>query len=116
MAKSSNPMDAAAAENQQGRQSMGKEGIKFTAAQPKSGKAVKRGNTAAGDPAGIKANRKNVPAGARGETHGAAYSVGSKYMKQTDPAAGATQANGRIIPAVMQRQAPNFQSGMGDSY
>ena len=30
MAKSSNPMDSAAAENQQGRQSMGKEGIKFS--------------------------------------------------------------------------------------
>jgi hypothetical protein len=113
MAKSSNPMDdAVSAENQNGRQSMGNEATHFTAAAPKSGKLVAKKGAQAGDPtgAGTAQHRKMT------EKHGAAYSVGSRYMKQNEPSAGATQANGRIIPAVMQRQAPNFQSGMGDSY
>lgn len=113
MAKSSNPMDeAVSAENQQGRHSMGNEATHFNTAVPQHGKLVAKKGAQAGDPtgAGTAVPRKMT------EKQGAAYSVGSKYMKQTEPAAGATQANGRIVPPVMQRQAPNFQGGMEASY
>ena len=32
-----------------------------------------------------------------------------------DPAAGATQANGRVFTAALNRQAPNFSSGASDA-
>jgi len=93
------------------RKPMGKDGVKFTAAKPQRGKSVKRGNAAAGDPTlGGAAIRKPT------SQMGAAYSVGSKYMKQTEPAAGSTLANAPIVPPVMRRQKPNFEGEMGMSY
>ena len=117
MAKSD--MDVAvAAENTQGRASMGTEGVKFTSpsASPASGTLAPKNNTAAGDPtaAGTKANRANAPY--QGERMGAAYSIKASYMKSTAPEAGLTQANGRIVSPAVVRSHDSFGEGIGTSY
>jgi hypothetical protein len=89
------------------------------AVKPEKGTLIGRKNKQAGDPtAGGKANRKNVLAGnaAASERMGAAYSVSQKFPKGTEPAAGPTMANARTVPSVAGRQAPNFNSAMGESY
>lgn len=104
----------------QGRTPMGKEGIKFSSpsAKPVAGTLVPKKNVAAGDPtgAGTKANRVNQAGAPGGERTGAAYSVKAKYMKMTDPTAGLTQANGRIISPAIRRQSDSFGEGVGTSY
>jgi hypothetical protein len=117
MAKSSNPMDAAvAAEKQQGREPMGKEALHFNAAEPQKGNLVTKKNTAAGDPTAMaKPSRSTKQTSAR-ESHGAGYTIKSTYAPQTEPSAGATQANGHVVPPIMVRQSPNFQGGMQSSY
>ena len=102
------------------RKAMRREGTKFsTGTAPKKGTLVKKtGNAKAGDPyaMGTKKNRKNeikTPA----ERNGAAYAVRSaRYMKMTDPAAGATQANGIIVKHAVKRDLQNFDSGVDASY
>ena len=93
---------------------MGKEGVAFTSpsANPASGTLVPKKNTAAGDPAVQgQGTRANVPYS--GERKGAAHTIAVNIVKQTDPAAGLTQANGRIIPATTKR---NFGGGVDTSY
>lgn len=100
----------------QGRTPMGKEGIKFSSpsAKPVAGTLVPKKNTAAGDPAmtgtGISSN---VP---YSERNGASYRTTARYMKPTDPAAGLTQANGRVISPAIRRQSDSFGEGVGTSY
>ena len=114
------PDEALAGMAKQGRKPMGKDGIKFTSpsASPKAGTLVPKKNTAAGDPygAGSKGNRANVSQVPGGERLGAAYSIKASYTKMTDPAAGQTQANGKIISTATKRDRTNFDSGMGASY
>jgi hypothetical protein len=109
---------AAAAGNTQGRKTMGNEGRKFTSpsAKPEAGTLVPKKNTAAGDPygAGTKVNRVNQPYA--GERKGAAYSIKATYMKQTDPSAGLTQANGRIVSPAVTRQRDSWAQGIETSY
>ena len=111
---------AVAAENTQGRSSMGSEGVKFSSpsAAPVSGTLRPRGNAAAGDPtaSGTKMNRENVQQTPEMERNGAAHTIKGNYMKQTDPAAGATQANGRIVPPSVIRSTQSFDQGIGTSY
>jgi len=111
---------AAAAGNTQGRSTMGKEGVKFSSpsASPASGTLVGKKNTAAGDPtaSGTKSNRVNVPKTPAMERNGAAQTIKGNYMKQTDPAAGATQANGRIVSPSVIRSTQSFDQGIGTSY
>lgn len=107
-------MDAAvAAENTQGRASMGREGTSFTdpSAAPASGKAAPRGGAQAGDPtaAGTKANRQGVPA----ERNGASHTIVTNIVKQNSPEAGYTMANSRVIPPVTHR---GFEAGIDSSY
>jgi hypothetical protein len=121
MAKSSipSPDEALAGMAKQGRKPMMKDGLSFTSpsASPASGTLVPKKNTAAGDPSGSKgAPRSNVAQTPGGERLGAAYSVKAKYTKLTDPAAGQTQANGRIIATATKRDRTNFDSGAGASY
>lgn len=100
----------------QGREPMGNEGVKFSSpsANPVAGTLVPKKNVAAGDPAmtgvGI---RSNIP---YGERNGASYKTTARYMKPTDPAAGLTQANGRIISPSIRRQSDSFGEGVGTSY
>jgi hypothetical protein len=115
----SNPTDEAlAGMSNNGRKPMGKDGLSFTSpsANPASGTLVPKKNVAAGDPygAGTKVNRVNQPYA--GERKGAAYSIKATYMKQTDPAAGLTQANGRIVSPAVVRSADSFAEGNGTSY
>ena len=109
---------AAAAGNTQGRKTMGDEGRKFTSpsASPEAGTLIPKKNTAAGDPtgAGTKVNRVNQPYA--GERKGAAYSVKATYMKQTDPSAGMTQANGRVVSPSVVRQKDSWTQGLETSY
>jgi hypothetical protein len=122
MAKGSipSPDEALAGMAKQGRQPMMKDGIKFTSpsASPKAGTLVKKKNTAAGDPyAQPKPSRANVSATGQ-DRAGAAYSIkgAPRYTKMTDPAAGATQANGIVISTAAKRDRANFDSGNSTSY
>jgi hypothetical protein len=117
----SNPTDEAlAGMSGNGRTPMGKDGLSFTSpsANPASGTQVPKKNVAAGDPtgAGTKANRVNEAGAPGGERKGAAYSIKATYMKQTDPAAGLTQANGRIVSPAVIRSTASFAEGNGTSY
>jgi hypothetical protein len=111
---------AAAAGNTQGRKTMGDEGRKFTSpsASPQAGTLVPKKNTAAGDPtaAGTKANRVNEARVPGAERKGAAYSIKATYMKQTDPSAGMTQSNGRIVSPSVTRQKDSWAQGIESSY
>jgi len=104
----------------QGRTPMGKDGVKFTSpsASPVAGTLIPKKNTAAGDPTamGTKANRVFAAGAPGGERKGAAYSVKASYMKPTDPAAGLTQANGRIVSPSVVRSTQSFGQGVGTSY
>jgi hypothetical protein len=84
--------------------------VEHSAAMPERGKLMKKKNTAAGDPTKMaKPSRTFVKA-----TGGARYGVRVKFQKSESPEAGATQANGRILPAAMKAQAPSFSAGMSD--
>ena len=115
--------EALAGMAKQGRTPMGKEGVKFSSpsAAPAKGTLVPKKNTAAGDTTapGTKANRKNDPynPGTAGtERTGASYSVKASYMKSNDPAAGLTQANGRIISSSVVRSKDSWSEGISSSY
>jgi hypothetical protein len=114
MAKSD--MDVAvAAENTQGRQSMGRGGTSFSApsAKPASGKAMPRGNKAAGDPAmSGKGDRANVPMSAA-ERNGASHTIVTNIVKQNSPEAGATLMNAKVLPAATKR---GFESAVDSAY
>jgi hypothetical protein len=85
-------------------------GSKPRVAPVEKGTLVKKKNVAAGDPTAMaKPSRTHVKA-----TSGARYGISVKFQKTTAPEAGATQGNGRILPAAIQRQAPNFGAGMVD--
>ena len=111
---------AVAAGNTQGRSTMDKEGVKFSSpsASPAAGTLVEKKNAAAGDPtaSGTKMNRTNVQQTPEMERNGAAHTIKGNYMKQTDPAAGATQANGRIVSPSVIRSTQSFDQGIGTSY
>jgi hypothetical protein len=75
---------------------------------------MKKKNTAAGDPYKMaKPSRKFIKSPDAGHA-GARYGVRVKFQKSTAPEAGATQANGRILPSAMKSQAPSFKSGMAE--
>jgi hypothetical protein len=50
------------------------------------------------------------------EVSGAQYGVQVGFEAHTEPAAGMTQANGRIVPSAINRSAPNFRTGIQESY
>jgi hypothetical protein len=88
-------------------------GSKPRVAMPEKGKLMKKKNTAAGDPTKMaKPSRTFVKAD--GHRAGARYGVRVGFQKQEAPEAGATQGNGRLIPAAINRSKPNFTSGMTD--
>jgi hypothetical protein len=80
-------------------------------ATPLAGKLMPKKNTQAGDPTIMnKANRQNV------ERKGAQHRITAKMPAPINSEAGATMANARIVPSVMGRQAPNFNSGVDSTY
>jgi hypothetical protein len=74
-------------------------------------KRVAKKGAQAGDPS-IKdaAHRSNKLV----ERAGARYGIKVGFAKQVAPEAGATQSNGRILPAATNRTKPNFSAGMTD--
>ena len=84
--------------------------VKHTVAKPERGTLVKKKNTASGDPYKMaKPSHKFVTA-----TSGARYGVRVKFQKTEAPEAGATQANGRVLPSAVGAQSSNFSSGIAD--
>jgi hypothetical protein len=90
-------------------------GFVSPSAAPEAGKLVRKKNTQAADPtAGGKANRTNVSSGTaeQSERMGARYRTTVKFGPTSDPAAGPTMANAKMVRSVAGRQAPNFGDGM----
>ena len=78
------------------------------------GTLIPKKNTQSADPtAGGKSGGRPAILNAGGERLGAAYRVKSRYSVSS-PEAGATMANGRIVPSTMGSRQ-NFSSGSADS-
>lgn len=89
-------------------------GSKPRVAPVEKGTLVKKKGAQAGDPTKMaKPSRKNVMSADAGHA-GARYGIRVKFQKSVAPEAGATQANGRILPPAMKSQAPSFNAGMAD--
>lgn len=78
-------------------------------AAPEKGTLVKKKNVAAGGATGTTGMAKHVK-----QTGGARYGIRVKFQKTEAPEAGATQANGRILPAAIVRQSQSFGAGTVD--
>jgi hypothetical protein len=88
-------------------------GSKPRVAMPEKGKLMKKTGNAKGgtDPyKQAKPSRKFVMI----ERAGARYGIKVGFQKQVAPEAGATQGNGRLLPAMTNRSAPNFKDGMSE--
>jgi len=86
-------------------------GFTSPSATPVAGKLMPKKNTQAGDPTIMnKANRQNL------EYKGAQHRITARMPAPINSEAGATMANARIVPSVMGRQAPNFNSGVDSTY
>ena len=84
-------------------------GSKPRVAMPEKGTLVKKKGAQAGDPTKMaKPSRTKTMI----ERAGARYGISVGFQKQVAPEAGATQSNGRIIPAAVKRTRQNFTSGM----
>jgi hypothetical protein len=97
------------------RQTMGKEGAKFSSpsASPKAGTLVPKKSSKSVDPYAQPIGKKGMSAP---DKDGAAHTIKATYMKQTDPAAGSTQANGRVMNPAIKRSVDSFGEGMSTSY
>lgn len=84
-----------------------------SAVPPVRGTLVPKKGAQAGDPTPPKANRQNVLAAP--EKAGAAYRVSVSVPPMIDPAAGATQANGKIVPSSVGRPE-SFGDGINGAY
>ena len=86
-------------------------GSKPKVAPVEKGTLVKKKGAQAGDPTKMaKPSRTKTMI----ERAGARYGIKVGFQKQTSPEAGATQGNGRIIPAAVNRSRPNFNDGMAE--
>jgi hypothetical protein len=97
------------------RQTMGKEGAKFSSpsASPKAGTLVPKKGSQSSDPYSQPMGKKGTSAP---DKAGAAHTIKATYMKQTDPAAASTQANGRVMSPAIKRSVDSFGEGMSTSY
>lgn len=88
-------------------------GSKPKVAPVEKGTLVKKKGAQAGDPTKMaKPSRPFVTAD--GHRAGARYGIRVGFQKQISPEAGATQGNGRILPAATNRSKPNFSAGMAE--
>lgn len=97
------------------RQTMGKEGAKFSSpsASPKAGTLVPKKSSKSMDPYAQPMGKKGTSAP---DSMGAAHTIKATYMKQNEPAASATQANGRIMNPSIKRSVDSFSEGSSTSY
>lgn len=80
---------------------------KNASAEGTTGKLVKKRGAQAADPARMaKPATKHVKA-----TSGAAYGIRTSMPSWKDPQIGATQGNGRLFTAALNRTKPNFDAG-----
>jgi hypothetical protein len=87
-------------------------GAKPVVAKPLKGKLMKKTGNAKGgtDPyTQAKPSRSFVTA-----TGGARYGIRVGFQKSVAPEAGATQGNGRLFSASVNRTSPNFKAGSAD--
>jgi len=83
---------------------------KASAPAPEKGKLMKKKGAQSADPSlGSVYHRSNGL-----ERSGARYGITVNMPSGTSPEAGATQSNGRIIPAAVNRSRANFSSGMAE--
>ena len=84
---------------------------KARVAAPEKGTLVKKKGAQAGDPTKMaKPSRTKTMV----ERAGARYGIKVGFQKSVAPEAGATQGNGRIIAAAVNRSRPNFNEGMAE--
>lgn len=87
--------------------------VNASAAPSKNTKLAPRKGAQAGDPyRQPMATRAYAPK----ERCGACYGVQVGFEAHTAPEAGLTQSNGRLMQHAINRSAPNFRSGMAESY
>jgi hypothetical protein len=80
---------------------------------PVVGKSVRRKNTQAGNPTGQQtANHRTQK---MAEKMGAQYGISAWVKPPVSPEAGATMMNARLMPTVIHRSKPNFQSAVSDA-
>lgn len=99
------------------RQPMGTDGYTFndaSGAPSKNTTLVGKKGAQAADPA-LAPGQPGTHRYAAYDRNGAHYGVVVNYISQTEPAAGATQANGRIVRSVAGKSAPNFSDGASSS-
>ena len=91
---------------------MGMSAYQVAASPATEGTLIPKRNVQAGDPTnpGSKVNRVNVPYSP--ERNGSSYTVKVNFLPLTDPVAGATMRNARIVGSVVGRQASNFGAGI----
>lgn len=81
-----------------------------SSAPSKNTKLAKKKGAQSGNPASQPvAHRSEVKA-----RSGASYGIRAKMGGGSDPAAGATLANGKLFAPAVNRTRPNFQSGYSD--
>jgi hypothetical protein len=100
------------------RTPMGKGGIatSYPSAKP-GGISVPRKNTQAGDPTIANKAQRTPDITTGSDRNGAKHTIVTYLSGNVDPSAGATQANGRIMNATIQRgQSQSFSEGVGTSY
>lgn len=99
------------------RKSMGDGAQKFKnvsgAASPNTKTVKKTGSGKQGD-AGLGSGGNRGPISA--ERLGPQFTVSASIVKQIDPSAGLTQANGRVVPPSVVRSRPSFDDERGRSY
>lgn len=99
------------------RKPMGTEAFNASAAPALKGTLVKKKNAQAADPAQQPlANREKIQVNAGVDRLGAQYTVTTGFAPTASPEAGATQANGRVVPSKTMRSRQSFDSGYSTSY
>ena len=78
---------------------------------PERGTLMPKGHSKSVDPTVMNAGPGTRTFGPY-DRNGAHYGVSVMCCALVDPAAGATQANAKIVPSVAMRSAPNFYMGM----
>lgn len=112
---------ASASHANSARRYVGMEPAAFTSpsATPEVGTLMPRKNVQAQDPTiADKANRSqmSVPNAAASERMGARYRINAQLPEVHSIESAATMANGRIVPSVVGKSRPNFDSGSDSSY
>lgn len=93
------------------------EGASYPSADTGNQKLMPRGNVQAGDPTAGEPPAARTQVKYQGANRmGARYGISVNTVIPNAPEAGATQANGRVIPPQTIRSRNSFDDGVGTSY